>query len=49
MPQKVSNAEYSDMVLLYGFCNKNCNAAAVKYQQQYPHREVPCLQMIKEL
>lgn len=41
MPHIFTNAEYADMVYVYGFCNGNAKASVAEYQRRYPRRRVP--------
>lgn len=38
---RFTNAEYADMVFLYGFCDGSGRAAAAEYLRRYPDRIVP--------
>jgi hypothetical protein len=41
MPFTFSNAEYADMMYVYGFCGGSAAAAVVEYRQQFPNRRIP--------
>lgn len=36
-----TNAEYADILFIYGFCDGNARAAQREYQRRYPNRRVP--------
>jgi hypothetical protein len=40
MPFTFSNAEYADVVYVYGFCDGSA-AAVVEYRQRFPNRRIP--------
>lgn len=42
MPRTFSNAEYSDIHLIYGFCNGNAARAVEEYRERFPNRRTPC-------
>jgi len=41
MPYTYSNAEYADMIYVYGFCDGNSVNAVGEYQQRFPNRRTP--------
>lgn len=41
MPNLFTNAEYADIIYVYGFCNGNARAAVGEYQRRFPGRRVP--------
>jgi hypothetical protein len=41
MPFTFSNAEYADMVFVYGFCNGNAVAAVAEYYRRFLNRSIP--------
>lgn len=44
-----TNDEYVDMLLILGECHRNRNAAALLYQQRYPNRRHPSIQVFNRL
>jgi len=41
MPFTFSDAEYADMICVYGFCDGNSDQAVTEYQQRFPNRRIP--------
>ena len=41
MPFTFSDAEYADMVYVYGFCDGNSIQAVAENQQRFPNRRIP--------
>jgi hypothetical protein len=41
MQHILTNAEYSDMLYVYGFCNGSATAAVEEYHQRYPMHRIP--------
>jgi hypothetical protein len=41
MPFTFSNAEYADMVYVYGSCDGSAAAAVVEYRQRLPNSRIP--------
>lgn len=41
MPYQFSNAEYADIIFVYGFCNGNGRAAVREYRRRFPGRRCP--------
>jgi hypothetical protein len=41
MPFTFSNAEYADMVYVYGFCDGSAAVAVVEYRQWFPNHGIP--------
>jgi len=41
MPFTFSDAEYADMIYVYGFCDGNSVYAVAEYQQRFPNRRIP--------
>lgn len=41
MPFKFTNAEYADMVFVYGVCNGNTVLAKDEYRRRFPNRKIP--------
>ena len=41
MPYTYSNAEYADMIYVYGFSDGNLVQAVAEYQQRFPNRRIP--------
>lgn len=41
MPDHYSNAEYADILFVYGFCDGNGRAAEREYRRRFPERRVP--------
>ncbi|KYM83315.1 hypothetical protein ALC53_06214 [Atta colombica] len=40
MPYMYSNSECADMVYLYGFCDRNVNAARHEYAARFPNKKL---------
>jgi len=45
MPFTFSDAEYADMIYVYGFCDGNSVQAVAEYQQRFPNRRIPTLRV----
>jgi hypothetical protein len=41
MPFTFSNAEYADMVYVYGFCDGTAAAAVAEYHRWFPNCTIP--------
>ena len=41
MPHIFTNAEYTDMLYVYGFCDGSATAAVEEYRRQFPMRIIP--------
>jgi len=41
MPHIFTNAEYVDMMYVYGFCDGSATAAVEEYRQWFPMRRIP--------
>ena len=41
MPHIFTNAEYADMMYVYGFCDGSATAAVEEYRRRYPMRRIP--------
>ena len=41
MPRILTNAEYADMLYVYGFCDGSATAAVEEYCRQFPMRRIP--------
>jgi len=41
MPHIFTNAEYADMMYVYGFCDGSVTAAAEEYRRRFPMRRIP--------
>ena len=41
MPHIFTNAEYADMMYVYGFCDGSATAAAEEYRRRFPMRRIP--------
>ena len=41
MPHIFTNAEYADMLFVYGFCDDSTAAAFEEYRQRFPMRRFP--------
>lgn len=41
MPFKYSREEYTDMILMYGFCECNSRKSVREYARKYPNRRIP--------
>lgn len=41
MPNLFSNAEYADIIFIYGYCNGNGRSAASEYHRRFPRRRIP--------
>jgi hypothetical protein len=41
MPHIFTNAEYADMLYVYGFCDGSATAAAEEYRRRFPMRRIP--------
>ena len=41
MPHIFTNAEYADMIYVYGFCDGSATAAVEEYHRRFPMRRIP--------
>jgi len=41
MPHIFTNAEYADMMYVYGFCDGSATAAVEEYRRRFPMRRIP--------
>jgi hypothetical protein len=41
MPHMLTNAEYADMLYVYGFCDGSATAAVEEYRRRFPMRRIP--------
>ena len=41
MPHIFTNAEYADMMYVYGFCDGSSTAAVEEYRRRFPMRRIP--------
>ena len=41
MPHFFTNAEYADMMYVYGFCDGSATAAVEEYRRRFPIRRIP--------
>ena len=41
MPHNFTNAEYADMMYVYGFCDASATVAVEEYHRRYPMRRIP--------
>jgi len=41
MPHIFTNAEYADMMYVYGFCDVSATAAVEEYRRRFPMRRIP--------
>jgi len=41
MPHVFTNAEYADMMYVYGFCDSSAIAAVEEYRRWFPMRRIP--------
>ena len=41
MPHIFTNAEYGDMMYVYGFCDGSATAAVEEYRRRFPMRRIP--------
>ena len=41
MPHIFTNAEYADMLYVYGFCDGNAIAAVLEYRRRFFVRRIP--------
>ena len=41
MPHFFTNAEYADMMYVYGFCDGSATAAVEEYRRRFPTRRIP--------
>jgi len=41
MPHNFTNAQYADMMYVYGFCDGSATAAVEEYRRRYPVRRIP--------
>ena len=41
MPYIFTNAEYADMLYVYGFCDGSATAAVEEYRRRFPVRRIP--------
>ena len=41
MPHIFTNAEYADMMYVYGFCDGSATAAVQEYRRRFPMRRIP--------
>ena len=45
MPHIFTNAEYADMMYVYGFCDGSATAAVEEYRRRFPMRRIPDLRV----
>ena len=49
MPHIFTNAEYADMLYVYGFCNGSATAAIEEYRRRFPMRRIPNRRMFSKV
>jgi hypothetical protein len=49
MPHILTNAEYADMLYVYGFCDGSAIAATEEYRRLFPKSRIPDLRMFSKM